>query len=154
MTYCWEFVLPGTNIAQDGRATQSSNRWSAHRAIDGKTGNKDSCAVTNDERDPWWSLDLRQKHQVWSVRITNTEGHPKEGIEGTEIHIGDSFLNFDNDNLRCATVQSIRLGGAETFDCGGKQGRYVNIVRAGDRRHLTLCEVEVFAQPLFTIQPC
>ncbi|XP_059827273.1 pentraxin fusion protein-like [Hypanus sabinus] len=154
MTYRWKFLLLGTNIAQDGRATQSSNERSAHRAIDGETGNKDSCAMTKVERDPWWSLDLQQKHQVWSVRITNTEGDPKEGIEGAEIHISDSFLNFGNENLRCATIQSIRLGGVETFDCGGKQGRYINIVRPGDKQHLTLCEVEVFAQPLFIIQPC
>ncbi|XP_051872008.1 pentraxin fusion protein-like [Pristis pectinata] len=95
---------------------------------------------------------LQQKHQVWSIRVTNTEGDPSKGIEGAEIRIGDSFHNSGNDNPRCATVQSISLGAAETFDCGGMQGRHVNIVRPGRQKHLTLCEVEVFAQPLFIIQ--
>ncbi|XP_055506163.1 pentraxin fusion protein-like [Leucoraja erinacea] len=143
-----------TNVAPGGRATQSSNERSAGRAVDGKTGDKDSCAVTDSDTDPWWRLDLLEKHQVWSVRITNTDGDPRADIDGADIRIGDSFHNHGNDNPRCAAISSIGLNAVESFDCGGMQGRFVNVVRRGKRERLTLCEVEVFAQPLFLIRAC
>uniref|UniRef100_UPI00398EC607 pentraxin fusion protein-like n=1 Tax=Pristiophorus japonicus TaxID=55135 RepID=UPI00398EC607 len=145
-------LFTGTNVARNGDASQSSTKRSARRAIDGQT--EDSCSSTDTENDPWWRVDLLDKHQIWSIKITNTEGNPKEGVNGAEIRIGDSLRNDGNDNPKCRTVESIELGSAATFDCAGMQGRFINIIRPGRKKHLTLCEVEVYGQPLFIIQAC
>ncbi|GCB84995.1 hypothetical protein scyTo_0025682 [Scyliorhinus torazame] len=112
-----------------------------------------SCSSTKVEVDPWWRVDLREKHQIAAIKIANSQSADKAGIYGAEIHIGDSNRNHGNDNPKCATVGRIGLGDTKTFDCRGMQGRYVNIIRPG-KKHLTLCEVVVLGQPLFVIKNC
>ena len=51
---------------------------------------------------------------------------------------------------RCAVIPYIPAGQIRTFECGGVEGRYVNIVLPGREKYLTLCEVEVHAS---TFQP-
>ena len=43
----------------------------------------------------------------------------------------------------CAVVSSIPGGQTKSFECGGMVGRYVNIFLPGQKKMLTLCEVEV-----------
>ncbi len=71
----------GRNVAPQGTARQSSTGYlgDANRAVDGNTdGNYDgarSTTHTNQEKDPWWELDLGQDAPVDSLAIWNrTDG--------------------------------------------------------------------------------
>ena len=47
-------------------------------------------------------------------------------------------------SFRCAVIKSIPAGQTMTFTCNGMEGRYVTVVIPGQKKVLTLCEVEVF----------
>lgn len=71
----------GRNVAPQGSARQSSTGYlgDANRAVDGNTdGNYDgarSTTHTNQEKDPWWELDLGQDTAVDSLALWNrTDG--------------------------------------------------------------------------------
>jgi len=50
-------------------------------------------------------------------------------------------------SARCAVIHSIPPGGVKEFQCGGMDGRYVNVV-IPRQEYLTLCEVEVYGSRL------
>ncbi|XP_038566405.1 fucolectin-5-like [Micropterus salmoides] len=142
----------GENLALQGKAIQSSlySMGAANNAIDGNPSSKwedSSCSHTNNDISPWWRLDLRKTHKVFSVKITNIDSNP-ERLDGAEIRIGDSLANNGNDNTRCAVITSIPAGGVAEFQCNGMDGRYVNIVIPEREEFLTLCEVEVYGSRL------
>uniref|UniRef100_A0A3Q1ID70 Fucolectin tachylectin-4 pentraxin-1 domain-containing protein n=1 Tax=Anabas testudineus TaxID=64144 RepID=A0A3Q1ID70_ANATE len=126
----------GENLALQGKATQSS-----------LTAEQASCSHTNKELSPWWRLDLRKTHKVFSVNITNWKFF-SEQLNGAEIRIGDSLDNNGNNNPRCAVISSIPAGLTQSFQCNGMDGRYVNVVIPGRAEYLTLCEVEVYGSTL------
>ncbi|CAN9514476.1 unnamed protein product [Ophioblennius macclurei] len=135
----------GENLALQGKATQSSMKsfGLAYNAIDSNRAsdwNQASCSSTLLEINPWWRLDLRKTHRVFSVNVTS---FLSAEIRGAEIRIGNSLENNGNNNPRCAVVGHIPSGFTETFQCGGMDGRYVNIVIPGRRLSLSMCEVEV-----------
>ncbi|XP_051263507.1 fucolectin-7 [Dicentrarchus labrax] len=142
----------GENLALQGKATQSSlyEFGIAYNAIDGNQANnwiKASCSHTNKEMNPWWRLDLRKTHRVFSVKVTNRDSY-EQRINGAEIRIGDSLDNNGNNNHRCAVITSIPASATTEFQCNGMDGRYVNIVIPGKEEYLTLCEVEVYGSVL------
>lgn len=97
-------LFAGENLALQGKATQSSLYafGIAYNAIDGNNDSKwedGSCSHTNNDISPWWRLDLRKTHKVFSVKITNIDTSP-ERLDGAEIRIGDSLENNGNDNAR------------------------------------------------------
>uniref|UniRef100_A0A7N6AGP9 Fucolectin tachylectin-4 pentraxin-1 domain-containing protein n=1 Tax=Anabas testudineus TaxID=64144 RepID=A0A7N6AGP9_ANATE len=121
-----------------------------YNAIDGNrasTAEQASCSHTNKELSPWWRLDLRKTHKVFSVNITNWKFF-SEQLNGAEIRIGDSLDNNGNNNPRCAVISSIPAGLTQSFQCNGMDGRYVNVVIPGRAEYLTLCEVEVYGSTL------
>ncbi|KAL2084798.1 hypothetical protein ACEWY4_020316 [Coilia grayii] len=95
---------------------------------------------------PWWRVDLLQKHKVFSVIIT-VDSAPSR-LNGAEIRIGNSLDNNGINNPRCAVISSIPGGFSETFQCKGMEGRYVTVVIPGRAEYLILCEVEVYGSPL------
>ncbi|XP_026173023.1 fucolectin-7 [Mastacembelus armatus] len=142
----------GENLALQGKATQSSlyDTGIAYNAIDGNRNSKwehASCSHTKNDHIPWWRLDLRKTHKVFSITITNRDV-AAERLNGAEIRIGDSLTNNGNDNPRCAVITSIPGGDTVQYDCNGMDGRYVNIVIPGRAEYLTLCEVEVYGSRL------
>lgn len=103
-------LFAGENLALQGKATQSSLYafGIAYNAIDGNHNSKwedGSCTHTNNNISPWWRLDLRKTHKVFSVKITNIDTNP-ERLNGAEIRIGDSLENNGNDNARYVCVDS------------------------------------------------
>lgn len=44
---------------------------------------------------------------------------------------------------RCAVILNPAPGSAQTFECNGMEGRFINIVNPGIRQYLTVCELEV-----------
>uniref|UniRef100_A0A3Q4HNG4 Fucolectin tachylectin-4 pentraxin-1 domain-containing protein n=1 Tax=Neolamprologus brichardi TaxID=32507 RepID=A0A3Q4HNG4_NEOBR len=140
------------NLALEGKATQSSlyGFGFAYNAIDGNRNSKweeGSCTHTNNNISPWWRLNLRKTHKVFSVKIVNIDSNP-ERLNGAEIRIGDSLDNNGNNNPRCAVITSIPAGGIQEFQCNGMDGRYVNVVIPGREEYLSLCEVEVYGSVL------
>ncbi|XP_030249923.1 fucolectin-like [Sparus aurata] len=94
----------GENLALQGKASQSSLHFNgiAYYAIDGNRANsydRASCTHTNNDMNPWWRLDLRKTHKVFSVKITNRYNY-SERLNGAEIRIGDSLENNGNNNPR------------------------------------------------------
>ncbi|XP_026149692.1 uncharacterized protein LOC113122505 isoform X4 [Mastacembelus armatus] len=147
--------LSETNIARGGKVTQSSlfGPGVPERAIDGNRASnwgEKSCTHTEEEQNPWWRLDLQKTYKVNTVTITNRKDCCPERLNGAEIRIGNSLNDDGNSNPRCAVISTITAGNSQTFECNGMEGRYVNIVIAGRKEYLTLCEVEVTGQPLET----
>ncbi|CAJ1061789.1 LOW QUALITY PROTEIN: uncharacterized protein LOC114448645 [Xyrichtys novacula] len=141
-----------TNIARGGTVTQSSVAHGGYpkRAIDGNPAAnwwKGSCTHTRKENRPWWRLDLGKRYKVKTVSVLNRQDCCHERINGAEIHVGDSLRDNGNANPICAVIPSIPAGASETFDCKGMEGRYVSIVIPGEKKYLTLCEVEVTGEP-------
>ncbi|XP_048116968.1 uncharacterized protein LOC125305939 [Alosa alosa] len=147
-------VPQSDNVAVKGRATQSSQfsrLTHAENAIDGSLDAEylsGSCAHTRLQSDPWWRVDLLAVHRVDSLTITNREDCCEWRLDGAEILVGNSLENNGNSNPVCAVVSSIPAGESITFQCHGMEGRYVNIIRPGCFKFLSLCEVEVHARPV------
>ncbi|XP_028281937.1 fucolectin-7-like [Parambassis ranga] len=142
----------GENLALQGKATQSSlySFGAAYNAIDGNRNSRweaGSCSHTSNDFSPWWRLDLRKTHKVFSVKIVNLDTEPQR-LNGAEIHVGDSLDNYGNRNPRCAVITSLAAGGVAEFQCNGMDGRYVNVVIPNKAEYLHLCEVEVYGSVL------
>uniref|UniRef100_A0A3B4Y4Z4 Fucolectin tachylectin-4 pentraxin-1 domain-containing protein n=1 Tax=Seriola lalandi dorsalis TaxID=1841481 RepID=A0A3B4Y4Z4_SERLL len=142
----------GENLALQGKATQKSmfEYGLAYNAIDGNRAAKwedASCAQTDKILNPWWRLDLRKTHKVFSVKIVNRDLFA-ERLNGAEIRIGDSLENDGNNNARCAVISHIPSGAVVEFQCHGMDGRYVNVVIPERSDYLSLCEVEVYGSVL------
>ncbi|MSU61592.1 MAG: dehydrogenase [Pedosphaera sp.] len=98
----------GKNIAQGGKATQSStaNKGEASHAIDGRTdGSFSSGTQTHtreNDRNPWWEVDLGSERPVEAVTVWNrTEGDMGKRLEGFTLTVLDEnrhevFLKTDN----------------------------------------------------------
>jgi azurin len=91
-----EVFSGGRNIAPAGTPTQSStaNEGVASRAIDGRT-NGDYASGTQthtreNQRQPWWELDLGREHPLDSITIWNrTEGDLGRRLEGFTLSVLD-----------------------------------------------------------------
>ncbi|KAM4601252.1 uncharacterized protein ACJ7VT_021044 isoform 1-T1 [Polymixia lowei] len=142
----------GENLALQGKATQSSlyTMGIPDNAIDGNRASKwdlASCTHTQQDYNPWWRLDLRKTHKIFTINITNRKGQSQR-LNGAEIRIGNSLEDNGNSNPRCAVISSIAGGVTQTFECNRMEGRYVNIIIKGRSEYLTLCEVEVYGSSL------
>ncbi|KAG5856990.1 hypothetical protein ANANG_G00013780 [Anguilla anguilla] len=140
------------NVALRKKARQSSSisRGQASKAVDGKRSTwfrMGSCTQTRTEADPWWRVDLEKAYNVTSVTITSRDDCCAEMIDGAELRIGDSLENKGNNNPICTVISSFPAWETLTFQCHGMMGRYVNIFLPGCDKYLTLCEVEVHAEP-------
>ncbi|XP_071022846.1 uncharacterized protein [Oncorhynchus clarkii lewisi] len=138
------------NVALKGVASQSSlnGYGNAHNAIDGNRESYyhlGSCTHTAQETNPWWRVDLLDVYRVTAVTITNRGDVSAERLDGAEIRIGNSLENNDINNPRCVVISHIPAGKTYTFQCNEMEGRYVVVVIPGQKKILTLCEVEVFA---------
>ncbi|XP_039455963.1 uncharacterized protein LOC116329993 [Oreochromis aureus] len=149
------YGYPLPNVALKGEATQSSTLSfaTASKAIDGRRNSFYSdgfCSHTaKDETNPWWRVDLQRSFTITAVKVTNRGDCCAERLDGAEIRIGNSLENNGNNNPRCASISHINAGKTYTFQCdgGSMEGRFVNVFLPGQKKTLTLCEVEVYAAP-------
>uniref|UniRef100_A0A3B4GY66 Fucolectin tachylectin-4 pentraxin-1 domain-containing protein n=1 Tax=Pundamilia nyererei TaxID=303518 RepID=A0A3B4GY66_9CICH len=146
---------PLPNVALKGEATQSSTLSfaTASKAIDGRRNSFYSngfCSHTaEDETNPWWRVDLQRSFTITAVKVTNRGDCCAERLDGAEIRIGNSLENNGNNNPRCASISHIKAGKTYTYRCdgGSMEGRFVNVFLPGQKKTVTLCEVEVYAAP-------
>uniref|UniRef100_A0A669DJA9 Fucolectin tachylectin-4 pentraxin-1 domain-containing protein n=1 Tax=Oreochromis niloticus TaxID=8128 RepID=A0A669DJA9_ORENI len=149
------YGYPLPNVALKGEPTQSSTLSfaTASKAIDGRRNSFYSdgfCSHTaKDETNPWWRVDLQRSFTITAVKVTNRGDCCAERLDGAEIRIGNSLENNGNNNPRCASISHINAGKTYTFQCdgGSMEGRFVNVFLPGQKKTLTLCEVEVYAAP-------
>uniref|UniRef100_A0A3Q2XAS8 Fucolectin tachylectin-4 pentraxin-1 domain-containing protein n=1 Tax=Haplochromis burtoni TaxID=8153 RepID=A0A3Q2XAS8_HAPBU len=149
------YGYPLPNVALKGEATQSSTLSvaTASKAIDGRRNSFYSngfCSHTaEDETNPWWRVDLQRSFTITAVKVTNRGDCCAERLDGAEIRIGNSLENNGNNNPRCASISHIKVGKTYTYRCdgGSMEGRFVNVFLPGQKKTLTLCEVEVYAAP-------
>ncbi|XP_044858360.1 uncharacterized protein LOC123362109 isoform X4 [Mauremys mutica] len=141
-------------VALEGVASQSSiydKYGNPGNAIDGSPSSdylQGKCSHTDLDINPWWTLDLRAKVQVFRVKITNRGDCCEERLNGAEIRIGSSPERGGRTNPRCAQIDSMGRGETRSFDCEGMQGQYVTVTIPGTEKYLTLCEVQVFGLPV------
>lgn len=102
-----EVLVVGTNVAPGGSARQSSTAHGAGagRAIDGNTSgffNNQSQTHTNEERNPWWEVDLGAEYPVDAVRIYNRRD---DGL-GARLE-GFSIIALDKHRGPVATLEGL-----------------------------------------------
>ncbi|XP_062305836.1 uncharacterized protein LOC134010021 isoform X2 [Osmerus eperlanus] len=140
-------------LFKEARQSKDYEVYYAPLGIDGRrdaTLGQMSCTHTQEQTNPWWRVDMLVPIAVAAVRITNRQDCCPERLDGAEIRIGNNPANNGNSNPRCALISHIAA--EQTFQCGGMEGRYVNVIIPGELRYLTLCEVEVLtATPDYTI---
>ncbi|XP_037739426.1 pentraxin fusion protein isoform X3 [Chelonia mydas] len=142
------------NVAPNGIASQSSRymySYNAQNAIDGSLSANalmGECTHTRQEWSPWWRLDLKSEHKIFSVALTNRGDCCKDRINGAEIRIGNSNERGGIKNPRCGTVFRMDYEETLSFDCEEMQGRYVTVTIPGRAEYLSLCEVQVFGLPV------
>ncbi len=144
-----------TNVAQGKSATQSSNlnfggiNSGASNAVDGNTdGNyyNGSVAVTNDENQAWWQVDLGALYELSSIQVYNrTEGTARlndfyiltSSNPYTSGNLGNARSNSNNERY-----VSGQAGTPTTWNFSGAPVRYVRIQRTGNG-YATIAEVKV-----------
>ncbi|XP_073399449.1 uncharacterized protein [Dendrobates tinctorius] len=145
-------IPTGPNIAINGEASQVSVYSHAilgyaANAIDGNKNTNfynRTCTHTNNPKNPWWKLDLKQAYNIWNVVLTNRMDCCPERLLGAEVRIGNSP---NNSNPVCGKVVNV-ISDTLSFCCNGMEGRYVSVVIPGRAEYLTLCEVEVYGDPV------
>lgn len=92
--------VSSANVALRGKAAQSSRYEhifsSASNAIDGYPESHfhiGSCTHTNEDRNPWWKVDLLQPYVITSITITNRGDCCGDRIQGLQIRVGNSLVN-------------------------------------------------------------
>ncbi|XP_075039882.1 uncharacterized protein LOC142099863 isoform X3 [Mixophyes fleayi] len=133
------------NVALTGTTDQSSTDGGVSSGAN--DGSLSTCAQTNVEQSPWWTLDLKSDHKVFFIAITNKKHGSPEDLDGAEIHVGTSASGWKKNPI-CDTISSIGLGETFSFNCNGMTGRYVTIVISDKVKSLSVCEVQVFALPM------
>ncbi|CAH1224628.1 ADAMTS9 [Branchiostoma lanceolatum] len=157
----------GKNLAL-GKTTEQSSLWDAGYASNAVDGDRStnwygaSCTHTaaslrDDVWDvgttnPWWYVDLGSSYPIGKVVIVNRRAQKNSvtaRISPFELHVGNS--KDVAANPKCGQRHVFPAEEDEmVMRCGGIHGRYVGIRLPGENRILTLCEVEVYAEPLLS----
>ncbi|CAH2312624.1 Hypothetical predicted protein [Pelobates cultripes] len=138
------------NVAVNGVSTQSSiyNMYGESKnAIDGSLSSNYlfiQCAGTSEQDNPWWMVDLKATHKVFTVTVTNRGDCCAERINGAQIRIGNSAENGGTNNPICGIIPKMNNGETLAFECDGMLGQYVTVNIPGRNKSLTICEVQVF----------
>ncbi len=92
-----EVFSDGTNVARQGRATQSSTGYGGvpERAIDGNTsgsfGDGHQTHTNENMKDPWWEVDLGSERAIEAISVWNrTDSDLGKRLEGFSITVRDS----------------------------------------------------------------
>lgn len=96
--------LAAPNVARGRAAAQSSTLNALSLAANAVDGSRDgewergSCAHTEKELEPWWSVDLGRRHAVLAVTVTNRRDCCWDSLVGAQVHVGDSPADHGRNN--------------------------------------------------------
>lgn len=102
-------------MALEGVASQSStfNEYGhPGNAIDGSPSSdymQKKCSHTGLDINPWWTVDLRKRFDVFSIKIINRGDCCEERINGAEIRIGNSLRRDGTTNPSYGLMVSMKL---------------------------------------------
>jgi len=145
--------VPGTNLALNKTATQSSTAWggTADRAVDGNTnGNWAAGSVTHTavENQAWWHVDLGSVQSIATIDVWNRTDCCGSALTNFYVLVSDQ--PFTSTDLTTTLNQSgvwnfhnTGQAGTPTSVVVNRTGRYVRIQLAGVER-ISLAEVQVF----------
>jgi glucose/arabinose dehydrogenase len=97
-----QVMSDGVNVARGGKATQSStsNNGVADRAIDGRTDGAYSSGTQThtreNEKNPWWEVDLGKAHPIESIVVWNRSesgGQYARRLDGFSVRVLDEARN-------------------------------------------------------------
>jgi hypothetical protein len=123
----------------------------AEKAVDGNYNNifgtspDKFCSHTNAEVNPWWQVDLQGSFDVKKVQIWNRQDCCPERLLPLQIQTSSDGSTWN----QCGTIGGTGVAGQiYPVDCVAT-ARYVRIsLTKNTADYLTLCEVEVYANPI------
>jgi hypothetical protein len=131
-------------------ASQSSTDFNgyANLANDGKYSQDyrhGTCTHTNSEVKPWWQMDLGKKYNVQFVKVWNRGDCCGERLTSLIVQTSDDGIQWgDAKPLK----QQVMTGGIYDIDVHST-GRFVRLtISKPAAEYLTLCEVEVYGEPV------
>ncbi|XP_035668925.1 uncharacterized protein LOC118411027 [Branchiostoma floridae] len=153
-TLLHSIAKPGTNVALNKKASQSSllrSEYPAERAVDGNTGTilypRQECTHTDLEYEPWWKVDLGDTYVISHVTVINRGDCCGERLRNFMVRVGP-FEDF-RENTPCGDIYSDTPSDGETIDVRCAEpisGRWVSVQLIGREDYLSLCEVQVFSE--------
>ncbi|XP_078702568.1 uncharacterized protein LOC144928212 isoform X1 [Branchiostoma floridae x Branchiostoma belcheri] len=141
------------NVALGKTATQISNGnpyQGPEKAVDGYRGTSagtpdNECAITQEEPQPWWKVDLADTYTVSRVSVLNRGDWQEERLRNFTVRVGQNENFTLND--QCGQTYTDTPTKAQTIEVRCEppmSGRYVSVQIVGRKEFLTLCEVEVY----------
>uniref|UniRef100_A0A7M5WWB1 Hemicentin-1 n=2 Tax=Clytia hemisphaerica TaxID=252671 RepID=A0A7M5WWB1_9CNID len=134
------------NLAYRKAASQSSIKHNGFpsRAVDGNFNfqwEKGSCMHTNEERDPWWRVDLGKEYIVTDITIMN-RGEHGERFNNVQVHVGQ-YLDIKSNPVCHERIVSSKDGEVIRLSCDPPiPGRFLSVQMYG-KGILSMCEVVV-----------
>ncbi|XP_036365020.1 uncharacterized protein LOC115219456 isoform X3 [Octopus sinensis] len=133
------YGIKGTTVFHNGTCEKMNISMASDKAVDGNFDpgiTHKSCASTDWEKYPYWQVMFDKPYTISQLRIYNRMGNNRKRLYGFKVSVGSSLCfqsqgyEYDKDviHIKCSkqlTANSVRI----SLD--------------GDRRMLTLCEVEV-----------
>ena len=132
--------------SQSSTATQWSGNWSASRGVDEvKTGNIfDGGFHTDNEKNPWWQVDLGTRHDLNYVLLYNRQDCCMERAKTLEVLLSDDGQSWQSVYKHDGSIFG---GGADghplKVDLNGQKARFLR-VQLRETNWLHLDEVEVY----------
>jgi len=132
------------NVARDGTASQSSDKFSfskASKAINGNTSgyfSTQQCSHTEYQHQPWWKVDLHFFYSINTIVIWNRIDCCMDRLDNAEIKIYIDDILVDTKNL--GVMGDTRK---KEFSYSGIIGNIVKVQLPGEN-YLNLAEVQVF----------
>ncbi|XP_014915125.1 fucolectin-1-like [Poecilia latipinna] len=132
----------------DKRANQSTTytgideiHYTADRALD---GNQSTCSHTNQQIDPWWSVDLQGVYNISCISIYNVHQENKvTDISGAKIYIGNSRQNNGTNNKLVQNITAFLANQINVYEFPSSvSGRYVTVIRP-ENTFMVLCDVKI-----------
>jgi len=140
------------NLALTGSASQSSSltpAFGASQAIDDNTsqGNRSSITQTQNEREPWWEIDLGSVQDLGLVELWNRTDCCSERLTNFYVLVSDVPFTSNSltNSINQVGVYSFRYDGTALVTSNipiNRSGRYLRVQLEGDNI-LSLAEVRI-----------
>ncbi|MGD1157607.1 MAG: discoidin domain-containing protein [Terriglobia bacterium] len=131
---------PTTDLALGKPAQQSSTYSGDFPASNGVDGRKDDGSMfhTNNERSPWWQVDLQGNYALSYIMLYNRTGCCAERERTVQVLLSQNGRNWQTIYSHNGTdFRELRV------EAGGRQARYVR-VQLAEQNYFHLQEVEVY----------
>ena len=147
------------SVAKGKTAKQSSDGVGeagvASKAVDGNTSghwtanNTNSFTHTNEENNPWWEVDLGSFYDISEIRIWNRTDCCQERLQDFHIMVSEEPISAISTSLFQfkAGAQTFAAGSESMLLRGNRKGRYVRVFIPGNKKTLSLAEVEIKGTP-------